>query len=158
MKERLQINLTLLHIAIGCLIAFYSPISKIYMLLIVLAGFYFVVKNKNKNNEILYVIAYIAGSEVFFRTTNVNTFYEAGKYLMLFFTLLGFFYSGFPKVKNPYWIYLLLLLPAVFISFMYLDGDFRRKIFFEILGPVCMGVLALYNYKRKISTKEINAI
>jgi hypothetical protein len=158
MKERLQINLTLFHIAIGSLMAFYSPLSKIYMLLIPLIGFYIVVKSKNKNNEILYVIAYIAGSEVFFRTTNVNTFYEAGKYLMLFFTFLGFFYDGFPKVKNPYWVYLLLLLPAVFVSFMYLNGDFRRKISFEILGPICMGFLALYNYKRKISAKEINAI
>lgn len=155
MNEKQQIKATLLHIAIGSLIAFYPPLSKLYMLLIVLIGFYFVVKNKNRNNEILYVIAYIAGSEVILRAATANMLYEFGKYAMLFFTLLGVFYSGFPKIKNPYWIYLLLLLPSVFMSLMYLDGDLRRKISFEILGPVCLGVLALYTYKKKISVVQI---
>lgn len=158
MKEKHFINLTLLHIGIGFLLAFYPQLSKIYTLLIVLVGFYIVVKNKNKNNEILYVIAYIAGSEVFLRTTNGNPLHEFGKYSMLFFTCLGFYYNGFPKIRNPYWAYLLLLLPTVYLSFMYLDGDFRRKISFEILGPICLGVLALYSYKRKISIIEINIV
>lgn len=158
MKEKYLINLTLLHIGIGSLIAFHPPLSKIYVLLIILIGFYIVVKNNNKNNEILYVIAYIAGSEVFIRTTNGNLFHEFGKYSILLFAFLGFVYNGFPKIKNPYWIYLALLLPSVFLSFMYLDGDFRKKISFEILGPICLGVLALYTYKRKISAKEINIV
>lgn len=158
MNEKQQINLTLLHIGIGSLIALYPQFSKLYVLLVVLGGFYFVVKNKNSNNEILYVIAYLAGSEVFFRTASGSIFYEAGKYLMLFFAALGFYYSGLPKIRNPYWLYLLLLVPAIFLSFMHLDGDFRRKITFEILGPVCLGIMALYNYKRSISAKEINFI
>ncbi len=158
MNDKQQLNLTLLHIGIGSLIAFHLPLSKIYAILIVLVGFYIVVKNKNKNNEILYVIAYVAGSEVFLRTTYGNPIHEFGKYFMLFFTFLGFYYSGFPKFKNPYWIYLLVLLPSVFLSFMYLDGNFRRKISFEILGPICLGFLALYTYKRKISANQIKII
>lgn len=158
MTERQQIKLTLLHVGIGSLIAFHLPLSKIYSLLIVIVGFYIVVKNKNKNNEILYVIAYIAGSEVFLRTTYGNHFYELGKYLMLFFTFLGFFYSGFLKIKNPYLIYLLVLLPSVFLSFMYINDDVRKTISIEILGPICLGVLALYTYKRQISAKQIRII
>jgi hypothetical protein len=158
MTERQQIKLTLLHIGIGSLIAFHLPLSKIYSLLIVIVGFYIVVKNKNKNNEILYVIAYIAGSEVFLRTTYGNHFYELGKYLMLFFTFLGFFYSGFLKIKNPYFIYLVVLLPSVFLSFMYMTDDVRKTISIEILGPICLGVLALYTYKRQISAKQIKII
>ena len=100
MKSQQQINLTLLHIVIGFLIAFHLPLSKFYAVLIVLVGFYFVVKNKNKNNEILYVIAYIAGSEVFLRTTFGNPFHEFGKYMMLFFTFLGFFIPVFQKLKT----------------------------------------------------------
>ncbi|WP_162127027.1 O-antigen ligase family protein [Flavobacterium phycosphaerae] len=158
MNEKQQINLTLLHIAIGALLVFNHQWSKGYLFLIVLAGAYLVIKNKNSNNEVLYVIAYIAGSEVFFRATNGNPVHEFGKYSMLFFTFLGFYYSGFPKIKNPYWIYLVLLLPSVFLSFMYLDGNLRRKICFEILGPICMGFLALYTYKRKISAAQINMV
>ena len=86
MSDKQQINLTILHIVIGSLIAFHPPLSKIYSLLIVLMGFYIVVKNKNKNNEILYVIAYIAGSEVFFRATNGTGIHEFGKYSIVLFT------------------------------------------------------------------------
>ena len=155
MKEQQQINLTLLHIGIGFSIAFFPLLSKFYAILIVFTGFYFIVINKNKNNEVLYVIAYIAGSEVFLRTTFGNPFHEFGKYLMLFFTFFGFFYSGLPKVKNPYWLYLVLLIPSICLSLIFFDVDFRRKISFEILGPISLGVLALYNYKRKISHKLI---
>jgi hypothetical protein len=158
MQQRNYIKLTLLHVGIGLLLAFYPPLSKIYGILIVLTGIYFVVKNQNKNNEVLYVIAYIAGSEVFLRTTFGNPVHEFGKYLMLFFTVLGFVYSGLPKFRNPYWIYLLLLLPAVFLSFLYINDDLRRKISFELLGPICMGILALYNYKRAITSIEIKRI
>ena len=74
MSDKQQINLTILHIVIGSLIAFHPTLSKIYSLLIVFTGFYIVVKNKNKNNEILYVIAYIAGSEVFSEQLTVPEF------------------------------------------------------------------------------------
>lgn len=158
MNGKQQINLTLLHIGIGVILAFYPWFSGAYLFLVVFTGLYIVVRKKNEGNEILYVIAYIAGSEVFFRTIAANPFHEFGKYAMLFFTCLGFFYSGFPKIRNPYWIYLLLFIPSVFMSFMYLEDDFRRKIFFEILGPVCMGFLALYTYKRKISANQISVI
>ena len=86
MSEKQQVNLTLLHSVIGSLIAFHPPLSKIYSLLIVLTGFYIVVKNKNKNNEILYVLAYIAGSEIFFGATNGTGIHEFGKYYILLFT------------------------------------------------------------------------
>lgn len=158
MKERHLISVTLLHIGIGLLLAFYPSLTKIYALLIFLVGFYIVVKNKNNNNQILFVMAYIAGSEVLLRTAIGNPLHEFGKYSMLFFTCLGFCYNGFPKIRNPYWAYLLLLLPTIYLSFMYLDGDYRRKISFEILGPICLGVLALYTYKRKISTIEISIV
>ncbi len=158
MNETQYIKLTLLHVCIGSLIAFYPPFSKIYAALIVVTSIYIVVKNRNENNEVLYAIAYIAGSEVFLRMHHATAFYEFGKYLMLLFTFLGFYYSGLPKIKSPFWIYLIMLVPAVILSFMFIESDVRKKIFFEILGPFCLGVLALYNYKRKITGAEINKI
>lgn len=158
MSQRNQVYLILLHIGLGVLIAKLPFFSKFYAILIFLAGLYVVVKNKNRNNEILYVIAYIAGSEVLLRTTNGGFFYEYGKYLMLFFTFLGFLLSGLPKIKNPYWFFLLLLLPSIFISFHFLENDYRRKISFEILGPICLGFLSVYNYNKSLSLKEIKII
>ena len=110
MSQRNQVYLILLHIGLGILIAKLPFFSKFYAILIFFVGLFIVLKNKNRNNEILYVIAYVAGSEVLLRTTNGGFFYEYGKYLMLFFTFLGFLLSGLPKIKNPYWFFLFLLL------------------------------------------------
>lgn len=158
MGDKQQINLILLHIGIGALIAYHPPLSKIYSLLVFLVGLYIVVKNKNQNHEILYIIAYIAGSEVFFRATHGTGIQEFGKYSILFFSFLGFCYNGFPKIKNPYYIYLLLLLPSIVMSLIYLKGDLRTRISFEVLGPICVGILALYTYKRSISVSQIKII
>lgn len=67
MSEKNLFKLIILHICIGFLVAFNLFFSKIYAILIVLIGLWFVVKNKSRNNEVLYIIAYMVGSEVFFK-------------------------------------------------------------------------------------------
>jgi len=68
MSQRNQVYLILLHIGLGILIAKLPFFSKFYAILIFFVGLFIVLKNKNRNNEILYVIAYVAGSEVLLRT------------------------------------------------------------------------------------------
>ena len=104
MKDKYYILLILLHILLGILIFSFPFVSMIYAFLIPLVGLYYVIKNKNRNNEVLYVAAYIVGSEVFLRMTNGLFFYETGKYEVIIFVLLGFFYSGFSKNALPMWI------------------------------------------------------
>jgi hypothetical protein len=158
MTEKNIVKLILLHLGIGILIAIFPFLSKIYAGLIVMAGVFWIVKNRNQNHEVLYIIAYLVGSEVFLRTTGGSLCYEYGKYFMLLFTLLGLFYSGIQKKKNPYWIFLLLIFPGIFIPLESLHGDLKRKVVFDILGPVCLGVCALYTYKRKISGEQLQAL
>lgn len=63
------IYLILIH-AIIALIVFAIPfLSKIYALLIPIVGLYIVTRNKNRNNEVLFVAAYLVGVEVFLRMT-----------------------------------------------------------------------------------------
>ena len=85
MTEKNIIKLVILHIGIGLLIAFFPFLAKIYAAIIVIIGIFFVVKNKNQNNEVLYVSAYLVGSEVFLRTTGGSPCYEYAKYFMLLF-------------------------------------------------------------------------
>ena len=157
MTEKNIIKLVILHIGIGLLITFFPFLAKIYAALIVIIGIYFVVKNKNQNNEVLYASAYLVGSEVFLRTTGGSPCYEYAKYFMLLFFVLGIFYSKIHK-KNPYWIFLLLIIPGVFIPFESLHGDFRKKVLFDILGPICIGVCALYTYKKTVSRVQLQNI
>ena len=116
MKEKQYILLVLFNILVGILIFYIRVLSIVYAILIPLVGLYYVIKNQNRNHEVLYASAYIVGSEVFLRMTGGNLLYESSKYGVMVFLALGMYYSGFSKNAVPYWIYLILLLPGVIIA------------------------------------------
>lgn len=95
--------------------------------------------------------------EVFFRMTKAYVFWETGKYAVIWFSLLGMFYLGFKRNAAPYLIFVLLLLPGVLVSYeeMTYDVDFRKSVFFNLSGPLCLGVSAVFTYGRTISFRRM---
>jgi len=104
--------------------------------------------------------AYIAGAEVFYRMNGAMVFYETGKYSVILFLLIGMFYKGTSAKSIPFWIYLLILIPGIVMASITLDYDvvFRKAIAFNLSGPVCLGVSALYCYYKKISKDQFQTI
>ncbi|HEX8577343.1 MAG TPA: O-antigen ligase family protein [Flavobacterium sp.] len=162
MKEldKNYIILLIIHVFIAGAIFLLPFFSKIYFIFIFIAGLLYVIKNKNKNNEVLLVSGYITGAEVFIRATNGALLYEFSKYSIIIFIFLGMLYSGFSKKATAYWIYLLLLIPGVIMSVLVLNpsAEERKVISFVISGPVCLGVTALYTYQRKITVDNLYRI
>lgn len=160
MKEKQYILIILFNILIGILLFYIRPLAIVYAILIPIVGLYYVVKYQNKNHEVLYVAAYIVGSEVLLRMTGGSLLYEASKYGVMVFLALGMYYSGFSKNSVPYWIYLILLLPGVIIATetLNMQTDLRKAIAFNISGPACLGIASLYCYNRKISLSQLNGI
>ncbi|WP_348799501.1 O-antigen ligase family protein [Flavobacterium adhaerens] len=153
-KDELSyIYLILFHAFIGGIIYLVPFFSKIYALLIVAFGIYYIVKNKNKDNEVLIMAAYVVSVEVFLRMTHGTLLHEFGKYSVLIFMFLGMFYSGFSKNGLIYWVFLLLLIPGIVITTntLDLDVDIRKAIAFNISGPICLAISAIYCYQRQIS-------
>ncbi|MGG7035818.1 MAG: O-antigen ligase family protein [Flavobacterium sp.] len=150
--------LILFHCLLGLGIFMFPFLSKVYALSIIVFGLYQILTTKNRNNEALYASAYIVGAEVFLRMTNGAFLYEFGKYGVVIFLFAGMFFSGFSKKSISYWIFLLLLMPGIVIATqtLNLDTDIRKRIIFNISGPVCLGIASVYCYDRKISIKEIN--
>lgn len=158
MADKDYIKLVLTHIAIGFCIFLFPFLAKIYAVAIIATGLYFVFKNKNRNNEALYAAAYVIGSEVMLRATAGNPMYEYGKYFATFFIVLGICYDKIPKRTNPYWFYLLLLIPGVIGAVEVMQSSNRPSILFNISGPICLGICALYTYKRKITFNGMNSV
>ena len=160
MKERKYIILILLHVFIGIFVYLFRSLSIVYAILIPLVGLYYVIKNQNRNHEVLYVSAYIVGSEVFLRMTGGSLLYESSKYGVMVFLALGMYYSGFSKNTVPFWIYLLLLLPGVILATETLNigTNIRIQIAFNISGPVCLGIASIYTFNRKILVSQLNNI
>jgi O-antigen ligase len=115
-----------------------------------------VVISKNKNEEALLFASYIVGAEVFIRMVNGFILYETGKYGVILFLLLGFFYGKVKQVFSAGFVFyiLLLLLGIVFTSVP--EGEsIRKAIIFNLSGPIVLGIAALYFYKRLVSRMEL---
>lgn len=154
------IKFVLIHLVIGLLIYFVPFVSKLYAILIILVGYRYVILRKNTNNEALYVAAYLVGAEVFLRMTEGNFFEQYAKYGVMGVLLIGMFFKGFSKNAILYWIFGMLLLPSVFLSFFTLnfETDIRKAITFNIIGPITLMVCSIYCYQRKITFEQIKKI
>lgn len=146
-----------LHIALAFLVFYVRVFSLIYALLILLVGVLYIVKNKDRNNEALYFAAYIVGIEAFLRMTDGLPVYEIGKYAVILFMSLGMFFRGVKKQSGYYFVYILLLLPAIFLTVQDLGNDYnmRKAIAFNLSGPVCLGISAMYCAHREITVKKL---
>ena len=89
--------------------------------------------------------------------TKAYVFWEMGKYAVIWFSLLGMFYMGFRRNATPYVIYLLLLFPGIIVSLdeMAYDVNFRKAVFFNLSGPLCLSAAAVFTYGRTISFRKM---
>lgn len=154
------IYLIVVHIAIALAVFALPFLSKIYALVIPVFGFFIVNQTKNKNNEVLIVAAYIVGVEVFLRMTGGNFNNEYVKFNVVFFMLLGMVYSNFSTNAFIYWFFLILLIPGILITATQTDfnADIKKVLVFNLSGPVCLAICAIYMFKRKILFSSLQNI
>jgi len=150
------------HVLIGILIYYNETLSKLYFLL---ASVFFVYRiivapNNLKTFEILKACAYFVGAEVLFRMTRGAISYEATKYIVILFMIMGMFYKGLSGKGYPYFLYLMLLIPSIFVASTTLsfDANFRTNIAFVLSGPICLGISALFCYDKRIIIKQLHKI
>ncbi len=152
--------LVLLHVIIGILNYTIPFFPKFYGFGIFLGGIFYIINSKNANNEVLYATAYMVGSEIILRMTDGNLVYEFSKYGVMIFIAIGIYFKGTSKYAVPYWIFLLLLIPATIYTTTELNYSIslRKEISFNISGPVCLAVCSIYNYNRRLTSEELSNI
>ena len=154
------VKLLLLHIGIAFGIYMYEPLSMLYSSSVFAYFIFKILQNKNKNNEALMAAAYIAGVEIFWRMTGGVVFYETGKYAVIVFLLVGMLFKGTSAKTHPFWLYLLILVPGILVASLHPDYDeaFRKAVAFNLSGPVCLGISAVYCYYKKISKRDFQRV
>lgn len=152
--------LILIHVIIALAIFVVPFLSKIYALIIPVVGLLIVIRNENKNNEVLFVSAYLVGVEVFLRMTGGNFNNEFIKFLVMFFMLLGMFYSNFSIKSLIYILFLFLLLPGVLITTAIDDVnlDIKKALIFNLSGPVCLVISAIYTLKKRLLFSQLQNV
>jgi hypothetical protein len=154
------VYLILFHVFIGVLVFVLPFTSTLYTLSILIFGLTYIIKNKNQNNEVLIVSAYVVGAEVLLRMTGGTVLNEFGKYSIMLFIFMGMIYSGFSNKAFIYWIFFIFLIPGIIVSVFSLnfDTDIRKAIAFNITGPVCLGICSIYCFQRKITFDRLKSV
>jgi len=152
--------LLLIHVIIGLAIFAVPFLSKIYALSITVIGFFIVYRSKNKNNQVLLVSAYLVGVEVFLRMTGGNFNNEFVKLNVIFFMFLGMIYSNFSTNAFIYWFFLILLIPGALITATVINYnvDVKKSLVFNLSGPVCLAISAIYMFKRRILFSDLQNV
>ena len=153
-------QLLLLHMGMAFAIYLFRPISFLLANGILLFWLIYILQNKNKNNEALMAAAYVAGSEVYFRMTDGMIFYETGKYMIIIFLLVGMFFKGTSSKTVPYWLFILMMVPGILVSAINISygAEFRKLVAFNLSGPVCLGIVAVYCYYKKIKKSDFEKV
>lgn len=154
------VKLLLLHFAVAFLIYLNEGFGFLYSIGALAYFLFITLQNENRNNEALMAAAYIAGAEVFWRQTGALVFYETGKYAVIVFLVIGMFYKGTSARTTPFWTYLFILVPGIIVASvtMSYEAEFRKLIAFNLSGPVCLGVTAIYCYYKKIKKKDFQKV
>ena len=151
-----------LHAVIGMIIYFNEELAKVYFLMAFsFFAFRVIVSPHNqKTIEVLKACAYFVGAELILRITKGAFAYEASKYLVILFVIAGMFFKGISGKSYPYFMYLMFLIPSIFVASTTLsfDANFRTNISFVLSGPICLGMAALFCYDKKVTTEQLSKI
>lgn len=153
-----ELILILLHAVLGLVIYMVPISSKIVSILVVFLSLTFILTSKNKVYTVLIASAYIATSDVFFRMTGGLIFYEIHKYILIVFVLLGVMLDH-TKVKGyVYLFYVGVLLLSIILTTYNITDEVRRMIAFNLAGPVSLGFIAFYFYKKKVTIQQLSKV
>ena len=159
MKLALYYKLLIFHILLAIGVFAFRPLALAYFLFITIFFSYKILmtSKKKKTFYVLFACAYIAGIEVFLRMNGGTIFYEASKYLVILFMLMGIFSNGFSNQSLIYVFYIVLLIPGIFVAVaeMGFETDIRRSVAFNLSGPICLGISAVFCFKRNVSFYQI---
>ncbi len=137
-------------------------LSKVYFIILLVYFIYVIIyaNRRRRGVQVLIACAYIVGCEVFLRMTGGNFLYEVAKYLVILFVFIGMIFDGINSRSFPFFIFLFLLFPAIFVTGANatFDTNIRTAVMFNLSGPFCLAFVALYCYDKKISFKDLQDI
>jgi O-Antigen ligase len=136
-----------------------STLSILYSGAIVVLGLYKIFKTKNADGSAHLFAAFVIGVEVLFRMSSGALGYEFGKYATMMFLIFGLMVER-RKRATPvtFIVFLLLLLPSIFVLDYPTFDDARQEISFNLSGPICVGISVIYFYKRKLNPAQLRRV
>lgn len=145
---------------LGVIIHFFNSFVFIYYAVFLVLGTYWVVKNNDKDFQVLTLLLYIVILEVLFRMKSSGSMYDIGKYSIIYFCILGFSFKRISLKAWPYFFILILFIPGIILTVntFFFEIDVRKKIMFNLLGPFSLIFASLYTYNKTLTLNRLNEL
>jgi len=136
-----------------------SPtVSAVLGFSVLIIGAIDIIYNENKSGEAHLYICIIGVLELLLRMNKSLALDQIAKYAIIIFAGMGLFYTRKRRQSNALGLlFILLYLP----SLMVIDTSFEmwtRGIFFNILGPIGLGMLLMYFFQYQMNSIDIRNI
>lgn len=132
------------HLALAILMSQSNLVATGHALLTLGAGFWFAATTRQPE-RIAYIVAYITGSEVLWRMTQAQIFWEFGKYSIVIILLVSILRSGQMRGVALPFMYFALLLPSTILPMENTTTDeLRGHLSFNLSGPLALALCVWY--------------
>lgn len=145
-----------IHVLLG-LVAKFLPIA--------LTSYYFVfvayaairiINTSDRNMVAARYVLYVAGLEIVYRISGYTIVYEFGKYACMLLLSLGLIFGGRKSNTKPFFVYILLLIPAISLTEFGVDiNEYRNVVMFSLSGPITLALSGMYFYGRTLSEDQL---
>ncbi len=148
--------LVVFHILLALAMHRFSMVSTVHAIGAVFIGLFWAGGGRNMERT-AYLGAYIAGSEILWRMTKADVFWEYGKYAMSLVFLCSLFSRGFKRVPFPI-LFFLLLIPSSFLgASVNIPLHILRKILsFNLSGPFALMAAVLFFSRIKFRPDQLH--
>ena len=155
-----ELKWLVLHAVLGAAVYVVPALAKVWGLLALSLGALLIFHTKNRNHEVLLFCGYLVGSDVFLRMTGGAFFYEQIKYSIILLLVLSMFVNRISSKSIWYLLYIVLLIPGIFVAAYELsyEANLRKSVSFNLSGPICLAVCAIYCYERNVSFRTLQNI
>jgi O-antigen ligase len=128
------------HVMLGLMMIQFPVMSTIHALATMVVGFWLAVSSRQVD-RVVYCIAYIAGSEVLWRMTQAQVFWEFGKYAVAAILLVSMLKTGQLRGFAVPFLYFALLLPSLVMPMANATTEeLRGQVSFNLSGHLAMMV------------------
>lgn len=122
-------------------------------------GIGMVVAARRPLHQTIYVVGYIAGSEVLWRMVHAGVFWEYGKYACSIVLLIALTRVRTRENRRLALAYFGLLVPSAVLTVLALPLDeARQQISFNLSGPLCLMLCVLFCSNVRITSQQLRTI
>jgi hypothetical protein len=136
-----------------------SALALIHPVAAFLIGMYLAARKKVRLEWVVLPVAYIIGTEVIWRMAEVPIFWEFGKYSCAAIMLAALLARGCLKIPSFPLLYLLLLLPACFLTLMSYGFEYAKSILSSNMsGPFLLMVSCWFFSYVKVNREHLRRL